>query len=211
MHFSYFEYIWILSFSKKWKYSMKKLILKHKEFVILGLLTENPQGDHAYNINKKIDERGMRAWTNIGADISLSTIYRILDRSENKGLVENYTVEFDNRERKVYTITDYGIKVLKERVHNTIKNFTGRKDEDFYVAFSMLPLLDTEQIIEAFSHSIKTMKKHKIELEDMLNANPNFPINVSGLFIHPMKILETDIQFMEWVIEQIKEGKNFGK
>jgi DNA-binding PadR family transcriptional regulator len=190
---------------------MNELKLKHREFVILGLLTENPQGDHAYNINKKIDERGMRAWTNIGADISLSTIYRILDRSENKGLVENYTVEFDNRERKVYTITDYGIKILKEKVYNTIKGFSGRKDEDFYVAFSMLPLLDKEQIIEAFSYSIDAMKKHKVELENMLKANPNYPINVSGLFIHPIKILETDIWFMEWVIENIKKGDEFGK
>ena len=58
---------------------------------------------------------------------------------------------------------------------------------------------------------IKIIKKHKVDLEHMLNANPNFPINVSGLFIHPIKILETDIHFMERVIEQIKEGGEFSK
>jgi len=189
---------------------MNEIVLKHKEFVILGLLAENPRGDHAYNINKKIDERGMRDWTNIGADISLSTIYRILDRSENKGLVENYIEEVDNRERKVYTITDYGARILREKVYNVIRGFIGKNDEDFYVAFSMLPLLSAEQMIEAFSYSIKTMKNHKLELENMLNINLNFPINVSGLFIHPIKILETDIKFLEWVIEKIMEGKEFG-
>jgi hypothetical protein len=75
----------------------------------------------------------------------------------------------------------------------------------------MLPILDREQLIEAFSQSIETMKKHKLELENMLKANSNFPINVSGLFIHPIKILETDILFMEWVIENIKEGDEIGK
>jgi DNA-binding PadR family transcriptional regulator len=186
-------------------------MLKHSEFVILGLLAESPQGDHAYNINKKIDDRGMRNWTNIGANISLSTIYRILDRSENKGLVENYVEEVDNRERKVYTITDYGAKILKDKVYKVIKGFIGKNDEDFYIAFSMLPLLSLEELIEAFSYSIETMKKHKIELENMLKVNPKFPINVSGLFIHPIKILETDISFMECVIEKIKEGDDIDK
>ena len=189
---------------------MNEVVLKHKEFVILGLLAENPRGDHAYNINKKIDERGMRDWTNIGADISLSTIYRVLNRSENKGLVENYIEEVDNRERKVYTITDYGARILKEKVYNVIKGFIGKNDENFYVAFSMLPLLSTEQMIEAFSCSIETMKRHKIELENMLKVNPKYPINVSGLFIHPIKILETDILFMEWVIEKINGGDEIG-
>jgi hypothetical protein len=40
----------------------------------------------------------------------------------------------------------------------------------------------------------------------MLKGNRNYPINVSGLFIHPIKILETDILFIEWVIEKINEG-----
>ena len=65
-------------------------------------------------------------------------------------------------------------------------------------------------MIEAFSYSIETMKRHKLELENMLKVNPNFPINVSGLFIHPIKILETDILFMEWVIEKIDGGDEIG-
>ncbi|NVM45271.1 MAG: helix-turn-helix transcriptional regulator [Candidatus Lokiarchaeota archaeon] len=180
-------------------------VLSHKQFVVLGLIAETPS--HAYNINQRIDERGMRDWTAIGK----SSIYRILIELENTKLVEYYEDELDHRKRKVYTITDYGAKILKEKVYNVIKGFMGKNDEDFYVAFSMLPLLNTDQIIEAFSYSIETMKQHKIELENMLNVNPNFPINVSGLFIHPIKILETDILFMEWVIEKIKEGDKYGK
>jgi hypothetical protein len=70
----------------------------------------------------------------------------------------------------------------------------------------MLPLLNKKKLIEAFSNSIEIMKKHKVDLENMLNGNRNYPINVSGLFIHPIKILETDILFIEWVIEKINEG-----
>ena len=178
--------------------------LSHKQFVILGLVAETPS--HAYSINQRIEERGMRDWTAIGK----SSIYRIILELENTKLVEYYEEEVDHRKRKVYTITDYGARILKEKVYNVIKGFVGKNDEDFYVAFSMLPLLSTEQMIEAFSYSIEAMKRNKFELENMLKGNPNYPINVSGLFIHPIKILETDILFMEWVIEKINEGDEFG-
>ena len=178
--------------------------LSHKQFVVLGLIAETPS--HAYSINQRIEERGMRDWTAIGK----SSIYRIMIELENTKLVEYYVEEVDHRKRKVYTITDYGAKILKEKVYKVIKEFIGKNDEDFYVAFSMLPLLSTEQMIEAFSYSIETMKKHKIELENMLKVNPKYPINVSGLFIHPIKILETDILFMEWVIEKINGGDEIG-
>jgi len=178
--------------------------ISHKQFVILGLVAEEPS--HAYSINQRIDERGMRDWTAIGK----SSIYRIILELENIKLVEYYEEEVDHRKRKVYTTTDYGARILKEKVYNVIKGFIGKNDEDFYVAFSMLPLLSTEQIIEAFSYSIETMKRHIIELEKMLESNPNYPINVSGLFIHPIKILETDILFMEWVVEKIDKGDEIG-
>ena len=179
--------------------------LSHKQFVVIGLVAETPS--HAYSINQRIEERGMRNWTAIGK----SSIYRIIIELENTKLVEYYEEDVNNRKRKVYTITDYGAKVLKEKVYNVIKEFTGKNDEDFYVAFSILPLLSPEELIEAFSYSIETMKKHKTELENMLKVNPNFPINVSGLFIHPIKILETDILFIEWVIEKINKGDYIDK
>jgi len=178
--------------------------LSHKKFVVLGLIAEEPS--HAYSINQRIDGRGMRDWTAIGK----SSIYRIILELENIKLVEYYEEEVDHRKRKVYTITDYGLRILKEKVYNVIKGFVGKNDEDFYVAFSMLPLLSTEQMIEAFSYSIEAMERNKFELENMLKGNPNYPINVSGLFIHPIKILETDILFIEWVIEKINEGDEFG-
>ena len=177
--------------------------LSHKQFVVLGLVAETPS--HAYSINQRIEDRGMRDWTAIGK----SSIYRIMTELENINLVEYYEEEVDHRKRKVYTITDYGAKILKEKVYNVIKGFIGKNDEDFYVAFSMLPLLSTEQIIEALSYSIKTMKSHKLELESMLKVDLKYPINVSGLFIHPIKILETDILFLEWVIEKISKGDEF--
>ena len=182
--------------------------LKHRAFVILGLVNEKMHegGCHSYDINKRIEERGMRDWTNIGADFSFSTIYRTLDRLENDGLVESYEQEMDGRKRKIYSITNYGYKVLKKRIFNVLNNYIGKNDEDFYVAFSMLPILTEEQQIDAFTTSLNTIITHKKELEDMLEENSNMPLNVRGLFLHPIKILGTDIEFLQYVLDEIKNG-----
>ena len=174
-------------------------VLNHREFVILGLVAEF--SSHAYSINQRIDERGMRKWTSIGK----SSIYSDLNNLEENKLVESHREEVDNRIRKVYTITDFGSKILKTKTYNVLREFIGKNDEDFYVAFSMLPMLTQEEQIETITNSLNMIRKNKKELEQMLNENSKMPLNVRGLFVHPIKILDMDIEFLEWVLEEIKE------
>ncbi|MHA2391612.1 MAG: PadR family transcriptional regulator [Promethearchaeota archaeon] len=180
--------------------------LNHREFVVLGLVAEFPS--HAYSINQRIDERGMRDWTRIGK----SSIYNDLNNLEENGLVESYREEVDNRIRKVYSVTDYGYDILKQKTYNVLNEFIGRNDENFYVAFSMLPILSNKQQIKAITNSINTLMMHKKELEEMLEQNSSMPINVRGLFLHPIQILGTDIEFLKWVLNEIKdEGDKDGQ
>jgi DNA-binding PadR family transcriptional regulator len=188
--------------------------LKHRAFVILGLVNEKMHegGCHPYDINKRIEERGMRDWTNIGINFSLSTIYRKLELLEKKELLESFEEEIDGRMRKNYRITPYGYQVLRNKVYEVLYNYIGKKDEDFYVAFSMFPILIPEEQIEVFRHSLEVIENHKQELEKMLAVMltnfPKMPINVTGLFRHPIKILETDIEFFKMVIKKVKEDHN---
>ena len=174
--------------------------LNHREFAILGLISEFPS--HAYSLDQRIEERGMRAWTQIGK----SSIYNDLGNLEENGLVDSYTEEVDNRTRKIYQITDKGIYNLKKRIYNTLNEYDGRNDPDFYMAFSMLPCLSKQEQVKVFSNSLNMLKKHKKDLEEMLENNINQPLNVKGLFIHPIKILQTDVEFLEAILEEIRRG-----
>jgi DNA-binding PadR family transcriptional regulator len=149
----------------------------------------------------------MRNWTNLGYNFSLSTMYRHLAVLENEGFVEFYNVEHDNRERKVYRISAKGMQILKDRTLTILSNYNGKNDEDFYVAFSMLPLLSRREQVAAISQSLNRIKNHKKKLEGKLEENFHLPLNVTGLFIHPIKILATDIEFLEEVLRTIKEEK----
>ena len=174
--------------------------LSHIAFVVLGLVSEHPS--HGKDIDKRIEERGMRNWTAIGT----SSIYGVLKILKKKNLVESWIEEFDNRMFKVYQITDKGIEVLKKNIYEILSRYDGKHDENYYVAFSMLPYLSQEEQIEVFTNSLIKIIKAKEVLEEMLEKNINYPLNVKGLFIHPIRILETDINFLEWVLEEIKKG-----
>jgi DNA-binding PadR family transcriptional regulator len=177
--------------------------LNHREFVVLGLIAEFPS--HAYSINQRIDERGMQDWA-LRERIGKSSIYSDLNNLEEKGLVDSYREEVDNRIRKIYSITEFGSDILKKRTYQVLKEFIGRNDEDFYMAFSLLPILTEKQQIDAFTTSLNKIRKHKKELEEMLEENSESKLNVRGLFLHPIKILGTDIEFLNFVLDEIKNG-----
>lgn len=174
--------------------------LTHVAFAVLGLVSEHPC--HGKDINKRIKERGMRAWTAIGE----SSVYGVLKKLKEKELVDSWSEEENNRLVKIYKITEKGTKLLIKKIYKVLNEFIGRNDPDFYMAFSMLPYLTEEEQVEVFTNSLNTIKKHKLELEKMLNENSKMPLNVRGLFIHPSKILQTDIEFLEMVLDEIKRG-----
>ena len=70
------------------------------EELILGILAEQPC--HGYQIEKLIEERGMRKWTDVG----FSSIYYILEKLEKKGLAES--VPTKGKDKKEYKITKSG-------------------------------------------------------------------------------------------------------
>ncbi|MEJ2250006.1 MAG: PadR family transcriptional regulator [Candidatus Lokiarchaeota archaeon] len=181
--------------------SKENYILNHAEFIVLGLIDEEPS--YAYKINEKIKERGMREWTSIGR----SSIYRVIKDLEDYGYANRWIEEVDNRVQKVYEITEKGHQILKKQVYNTIREYYGRNDEEFYVAFSMLPILNKKQQIQSISLSIDKINNHISDLKKMLKENSKMPINVRGLFIHPIKVLQADLDFLGWALKEVKEGR----
>ena len=93
---------------------MSQLVTKlnPKELVVLALINEKPA--HAYKLEEKIEQRGMRNWTDIG----FSSIYRVITGLEKKGLVRSEITQEDSggRIQKRYSITKKGQGELKEAV-----------------------------------------------------------------------------------------------
>ncbi len=65
--------------------------INEREAAILGLLCEKPL--YGYTIEKIIEERGMRHWTEIG----FSSIYYVLKRLESRNLVVSSCRQQENK------------------------------------------------------------------------------------------------------------------
>ncbi|GAA4713293.1 PadR family transcriptional regulator [Phytohabitans rumicis] len=80
--------------------------MKH---VVLGLLAAGPA--HGYEVRRRYDE----LFAGAGVEVNVGQIYVTLGRLERDGLVTQ-TAEGggDRRDRKIYRLTDTGVKALRE-------------------------------------------------------------------------------------------------
>lgn len=87
---------------------MNDKALTDAELLILGLVAEIPR--HGYELEKAIEDRAMREWTQIG----FSSIYFVLGKLQKAGLVAAEKGA-SKTGRKTFSITSSGERVLKSQ------------------------------------------------------------------------------------------------
>jgi len=169
------------------------------QMTILGLIREKER--HPYEINHVIEEREMRNWTDIGK----SSIYRILIKLEKEGLVKFKNKIRQSRNLKIYSITKKGEELLKNFVFNSISK--GRNYQNFILALSNILVLNKKEQIMAFNNCLKTLKEQKQHLEYRAGLAPN-KFFVQSLFILPKMLIDTQIEFTELFLEELKNNED---
>ena len=95
----------------------------------------------------------MRYWT----EISLSSIYKVLEKLEKKLLVDvNLTVTDTNKVKKIYSITEKGKKELKERIVEIMSELE-ISIHQIDLALANLHLLTTEEVNEVLGKYLKSI------------------------------------------------------
>lgn len=135
------------------------------EAALLGLLSRKPM--YPYEIEKNVVEQDMRYWT----EISISSIYKVLERLEKKFLVDvNLSVTDSNKVKKTYTLTEKGALELK----NHIVEIMSELEISIYqidLALANLHLLtpaEVNSVMNAYISSIDTRLVCYGELETYL-------------------------------------------
>jgi DNA-binding PadR family transcriptional regulator len=89
--------------------------ISNKEAALLGLLLEEPM--HPYQIEKTIQFRDMRSWT----EISMSSIYKTLSGLERRNLVKSdVKISQQNRPQKTFRLTSKGRKAIRDKVRELL-------------------------------------------------------------------------------------------
>jgi len=160
------------------------------EELILGILAEHSA--HGYNIEKIIEMRGMRKWTEIG----FSSIYYVLDKLEKKGLA--FSKSARGKEKKEFSITKLGLNVLKEE---TKKRIEERMPSNTHF---MTGLANSSILNDA--ETLQSLIKRKIQLEqDLVDLKENSPsLPATRLFHLSEKLILSEL---EWLNKEIGELK----
>jgi len=183
--------------------------LSHVALAVLGLVAEKDEC-YPYELLKKIEEREMRNWTNIGQ----SSIYGVLDKLEGMELIQTKIMTSEqNRTLKLLTITEKGKAVLKERILTILSQdmYMGR---DWDLAFSNLKhdFISTEEKIEALEKCIQILIENRETLEKRMEVGKEVfgekpPLHFRGLFIHAIKVIGANIEFCQELIEELKQER----
>lgn len=173
------------------------------EVVLLALLYEKDR--YGYEIEAVIEERNMRNWTKIG----FSSIYNSLNKLEKKGWIGwRYEAEYGSPARKVYFVID----TFREMVLETIKKSLyapERLYSEFSIGLAFANLLTKDEFYECLIIYRENLYKRQ---QAILNSYKEKPIvhnvvHLKALFTHPIKLIEAEIEWINNLLEEIKEVK----
>lgn len=92
-------------------------MLTNIELILLKFIREKPS--YAYEIERMIDERGIRNWVKIGGP----TVYQVLDRLAKKGILQVSLEKKGNMpQRKRYSLTPSGKELCQVTARSLLGN-----------------------------------------------------------------------------------------
>jgi DNA-binding PadR family transcriptional regulator len=172
--------------------------INEREAAVLGLLYERPL--YGYTIEKIIEERGMRHWTDIG----FSSIYYVLKRLEQRDLIASSSEqEGTGPSRNVYTITAAGRSRMKETVRLFLSRYT-KMITPFNLGIANAALLSRQDLIGCLDKRLIMIDETVLHIESMRESKiaEARPYYVIALFDRSLAHLRTE---RDWVAGFIRD------
>lgn len=167
--------------------------LSNAEAALLGLISERPM--YPYQIEQEVRNRDMRFWT----ELSMSSIYKILRRLENEGLVTRSNVVSEgNRLRKLYAVSDTGRQALQKKILRLLaepEHLRWAVDIGTYNC-DLVPQSDVEAALAAYRAALQERIRCYGELEDFLRV-AGCPDHRLAIGIRPVFLLKGEIAWVD--------------
>ena len=172
--------------------------MTNTELAILGLIIEQPM--HGYQIEQVIEARGMREWTDIG----FSSIYYILKKLEERGLVTSQLEQTEGRgpARKVFHPTDAGREEWYRRALDTLRE-PARLPAPFLLGLSGFPAYDPVEARSALRGYLTKLEVRRTHLLERAESQQPLPPHVTAMFSYSQSMIEAEIAWLKQFIAQI--------
>jgi len=170
------------------------------EASILGLIIEGYS--YGYELEKAIDERNMRNWT----EIAFSSIYYVLKRLEKQGLIASTSKNVNGRSRQVYSVTPEGTQAMNTKVNNLLSEYHSLTDP-FDLGLSNLNKITPKEALAALQSYRKSLETHDEYLKQSLAKvkEMRWPFYIHGQLKRSMKKLAAEKEWVEEFTEEMRE------
>jgi DNA-binding PadR family transcriptional regulator len=163
---------------------------------------------YGYEIEKIIEERNMRYWTEIG----FSSIYYVLKRLEEDDLIRSKERLVKGRSRVIYSITRNGKKILKEKIASLLSENT-KLISPFELGIAYMHSLDPKEAIECLEKYLFSSQKRLDKLKEYVKNSKTELENYRkiALYERPLELLDAEMNWIKRFIAELQINKDFLK
>ena len=170
--------------------------LTDAELLVLGLVAERPR--HGYELEREIERRGMRQWTQIG----FSSIYYVLGKLERDGLVA--AGETDGaKTRKVFTLTPTGRDILVSQTVTALKEYRPVYPS-ILLGILHLPVLERDETLNALESREESITSEVARLRGIQVDQQPLPDHVEALFDYAIGQLLAESDWISRTLAYLK-------
>lgn len=168
------------------------------ELAVMSVLAERPR--HGYEIERVIEERGMRDWTDIG----FSSIYYVLSKLEKRGLLRSRPdAGGHGPARKVYEPTSAGLAASGDATVDAIVGV--RTPNPFLLGLANIVGLPETQALDALRSRRDALAERLAVVRRRLEEAGEADEHVVDLFDYSIRMLEEEHEWVSALVARREE------
>ncbi len=172
--------------------------MTNSELDILSLIAERPR--HGYEIERVIEERGMRDWTEVG----FSSIYYVLKKLEKNALIEGHTERQVGRgpARKVYHVTAAGKAAWRQAMPEAL-SVPRRCDPPLQLGLASLPGIPPADAVAALRQYRERLVERQEHVRARWESKRPLPYHVDAMFNLSLTMIEAELKWIRGFIQTL--------
>jgi DNA-binding PadR family transcriptional regulator len=163
--------------------------LTSAELTVLGLVIERPR--HGYDLEQVIEQRGIRQWTDIG----FSSIYYLLTKLEQRGLLDVPEAPATAKSRRVFHATTEGRGVAARNALAFVAE-ARPVPHPLLVGVANLSLLSAQQYARALRTRLAQIEARIAAVQAVQQAQATLPLAAREVFSYSLSLMEAERQWL---------------
>ncbi|WP_246127951.1 GyrI-like domain-containing protein [Amycolatopsis rhizosphaerae] len=171
---------------------------------MLGLLVEQPR--HGYELERVIEERGVRAWTALG----FSSIYYVLDKLARRGLIETTSAPSGGKSRATFRVTESGRELCAATTRDALATLTPVRAR-VLIAMANSPSLPDVDVVTGLTGRLEALRKQLADVRAARSRQEPLPASASAIFNYSEAMLAADTAWTEKTLDTLTKESAMDK